>query len=477
MISQSRSKISSKNSLEISNLSSSDSGHYACTATNQAGLIKSEFHITVLDLPHFLEKPKDQTVEIGGTRKLTCSIDGDPPPITMWRLPGLSPSNVVLHHSSDEKYSLDHDGSLVVNNLNLEDTGVYTCMGTNSGGGIMAKARVLAVEAFPPPIIGFAPQDQTIIKGGTLNLPCVPASESSESMITWWYKRAVHLPERQIFEDKDNGVMLSGNFALVIRNSNRTNSGIYTCKIESRTGKAEATALVKFDDKKPVRESKYNILASPKKPRVRPINSTTVRLIWQPNSNSKNEPMSYLVEYWRYGWDEWRIAVSFVQSENVVITELEPDVTYTFLVRCTLDDKLSFPSPWSDPIRLDTIFSNRIPSDKRFERQTLTLTSAVATSPSNVLLSWESVGEKIQEYGVLVYRLSYYKGNNDEVRTLVHVSSVLGNSTSSSIARGLQPSTDYTFFVVPFWKEFEGTPSNSIILSTPYECKYQFNYF
>lgn len=455
-------------SLELTSVMTSDTGHYACSAANGAGSIEAELFVTVLGFPQFVEKPYDAVMEIGREIKLNCAINGDPAPLVMWRLPGEDAYKVIMHETSTDKYTVDDEGALTINDLRFIDSGVYTCMGANHAGGIMAKSELLTVEAFPPPIIGIPPQDQVFKRGDTLKLPCVPVSEASEVTITWWHQPAAHLPTRQIHENQDAGIILSGNLALVIRNSNRTDSGIYTCRVKSRTGEIEATALVKYDENRAT-QPYMNIFMpmAPTKPGIEPINSTCVRVTWQANSNAPDKVLpTYMVEYWRHGWTEWRIARAQIRSEDIIVCDLKTNATYTFLVRSITENGQSFPSPWSDPIRLST--RNLWSATNVLTESTHTLLNASANSPSTVLLTWTNVHENHQEDGLLLYRISQeYDRSIGRDMYKFHVSSVLGNSTFSYLATDLKSFTKYTFFILPYWGAVEGTPSNSITIKTP----------
>lgn len=166
-----RSSVTLENTLHLRNVSTHDSGNYACIASNEAGSIKAEVLVTVLAPPYFQEVQGDEVWQVGGTVQLICSIEGDPLPLTMWRLPGEDPNSIVLPNTSTPKYRMASDGHLYISDFDIGDSGLYTCMGVNSGAGVMRKSKIFAVEAFPPPIIGILAQDRVISKGDTLNLP------------------------------------------------------------------------------------------------------------------------------------------------------------------------------------------------------------------------------------------------------------------------------------------------------------------
>ncbi|XP_018014201.1 roundabout homolog 1-like [Hyalella azteca] len=473
-----RASVSSENSLQLTQVTASDSGIYACVAENEAGMIRAEVHVDVLALPFFKERPNDHVIEVGSTRLLPCIMDGDPPPILMWRLPGEDPTDILLPGHKKGHNRVEEDGRLVMENVKLSESGLYTCMGTNSGGGVSARAKILVVEAFPPPVVGVGPQDQTISNGDHMTLPCEPVSESSEASVSWWFRPAAHLPQHEIVDDPSRGISLSANHALTIRNTNRSNSGIYTCRVTAATGNAEATAVVRFEENELLGHRLEKLLpAPPSKPRVRVLNETSVRLSWQPNSSQigKKDPVTYMVEYWRHGWSEWQIAASYVNTESTIISDLTPSYTYTFLVRSVTGGGQSFPSPWSNPTRLELLNSNvmttknRWQTDRRFDRPTVALLSAKATSSRSVLLTWQGLDNENQENGVLVYCISYEttQGNAEKKPAAVRVATVLGSSSSSHLVKGLDPYTYYTFFLVPFWRNIEGAPTNSLSLTTP----------
>ena len=478
-----RASVSEDYTLHLTQVTASDSGHYKCIAESEAGSIKADVHIEVLALPFISAKPSDQVLKVGTSKRLPCDIGGDPTPLLLWRLPGDDPSDILLLEDSKGHMKVRSDGSLMMENISLQDSGLYTCMATNSGGGVSARAKILSVEAFPPPVVGIAPEDLVISDGDTITLPCEPVSEAAEPTISWWFKPAVHLPETQMVTSDNNDIVISSNGALTIKNANRSNSGIYTCKVTAETGSAEATAVVRHEEKTLNYNRINSILpAPPSKPRVRVINDTSVRLSWQPNSSviGKKNPMTYMIEYWRHGWSEWRIAASYIKSGVAVISELSPNYTYTFFVRSVTGSGQSFPSPWSNPIRLEVLTNNahlprnRWLTERRIDRPTVALISARAGSSRSVLLTWQGLGDENQEDGVLVYWISHEDSPDGLTYkpSKVKVATVLGSSSSSHLVRGLEPYTHYTFFLVPFWRSVEGTPTNSLSLRTPEDSKY-----
>ena len=85
--------------------------------------------------PRFITTPQDKTSAIGNSVRLSCQATGHPVPEIKWTKNGnpLSPTNRVNIMSS---------GDLHINNIHVEDQGLYRCTGINSGGTIGATARI-----------------------------------------------------------------------------------------------------------------------------------------------------------------------------------------------------------------------------------------------------------------------------------------------------------------------------------------------
>ncbi|CAL4127028.1 unnamed protein product, partial [Meganyctiphanes norvegica] len=61
--------------------------------------------------------------------------------------------------------------------------------------------------------------------------------------------------------------------------------------------------------------------------------------------------------------------------------------------------------------------------------------------------------------GIMIYTI----GPNEDIQE----HTVLGSVSSTYTLHGLSPYNTYTFFIVPFWKSIEGTPSNLYTIRTP----------
>lgn len=70
-----------------------------------------------------------QYVVRGDDATLICNVSGHPKPSVIWRRNGL-----VIEDEETMKYSEPVVGLLRINNTTKEDTGIYTCIASNSKG-------------------------------------------------------------------------------------------------------------------------------------------------------------------------------------------------------------------------------------------------------------------------------------------------------------------------------------------------------
>ncbi|XP_047470913.1 protein sax-3-like [Penaeus chinensis] len=454
--------------LVLDHVAAADSGVYVCEVESEAGIAAARATLTVIDAPEFAQRPQDIQVVAGQSARLSCKVEGDPKPLLLWRLPTQDRTALLAAGQNSGHASVAEEGqTLLLGDVSTHDSGAYYCWGVSSGGGVSARSEVVVVAAYPPPVIGVGPQDLMVSPGGTATFPCEAVSEAASPSISWKYRPAAHLPARELSEGGNGGrVSLPANGALILKDVRADDAGIYSCRISADTGRVEQAAVLRVEDGTQD-AAPFLLPAPPSKPRLMAVNQTAVHLSWLPNSQmGGGSDQTYTVEFWRQGWEEWRVADALISQESCVVGGLTPGHTYTFLVRAVDSRGASFPSPWSDPV---TTRSPRDPSltedevrhvRRRLSRPAVTLTDATVTAPDSVLLGWEflALADEAVE-GVLVYAVSDSGA--------VQVATVLGTSSSSHLMHELHPNSRYTFFVVPFWHSVEGTPSNSMSLRTP----------
>lgn len=210
-----------------------NTGVYTCVVRNSAGESKKQITVNVLgrlpsifqsirisEPPEFIEKQYTQNAQVisGNALTLTCDVTGSPRPRIEWRKDG----ETVVDTSR-----ITHDGQrLLVNDVTV-GTSRYTCLVSNTAGGI---SRDFFVQGIAPPQIAHG-EDKSIVEvmeGQTVNLDC-PVVGADVDM-EWMREGRIITPSQAVFTvDKTK---------LVLVNAQREHADVYTCKAKNSAGEA-----------------------------------------------------------------------------------------------------------------------------------------------------------------------------------------------------------------------------------------------
>ncbi|XP_035209514.1 titin-like [Stegodyphus dumicola] len=137
--------------LDIYNAKTSDSGQYACVASNCHGSAQTQSYLQVMGVrefspepPNFLKSPQDISVSSGNTVTLEWKISGTPIPNVLW-------------YKNAEKISAtlridtfsNHRGicRLILRSVTVEDSAIYTCYLENEAGSSLSTVFVSVTDA------------------------------------------------------------------------------------------------------------------------------------------------------------------------------------------------------------------------------------------------------------------------------------------------------------------------------------------
>uniref|UniRef100_A0A0N5A779 receptor protein-tyrosine kinase n=1 Tax=Parastrongyloides trichosuri TaxID=131310 RepID=A0A0N5A779_PARTI len=155
-------------SLQIEDISDSDSGTFICEAFNSQGSAKKTYIVEVID--RMRTKPilvpgvlQSQSIDSNKTANFTCRYISDLTPHIMWvKLKKNTDHDFVVFNHSSPKYKFNYtevmenpratiiDGvdttTLLLNNVTIEDKGMYACLVGNSLGFTMDMANLTVNE-------------------------------------------------------------------------------------------------------------------------------------------------------------------------------------------------------------------------------------------------------------------------------------------------------------------------------------------
>lgn len=188
--------------------------------------------------PSIVQITPGQTVDLGDTVDLSCSVQyGANYPI-IWTKLSDNPNNPPLYISRDaaltvldNRYSIRHDGSsstytLQVSKIQDIDTGAYQCQVVTSATSRVTADTFISVR-IPPLILDSSSRGLTVGTGETFTLSC-NATGFPTPKISWRRENNGLLPT--------GGVVAKGN-SITIYNATKDDRGIYYCIADNNVGK------------------------------------------------------------------------------------------------------------------------------------------------------------------------------------------------------------------------------------------------
>ncbi|XP_067927832.1 roundabout homolog 2-like isoform X2 [Watersipora subatra] len=446
----SRTRVLLDNTLEIRDINPTDNGVYRCKASNPGGVVTAPAQLSVQTVPIFLEKPISKTVGRGVLVTFRCVASGSPQPTIYWS----KARDDTMHlypRQSKGRFSVLDDGSLRISDSQPADNGVYECFASNAGGrnSSSANLRVKETDSRPPPIITETPRNVTAALNQFAELQCT-ASGTPSPTIRWTHNKRPVLADARISINRGN---------LRITDVMVTDGGEYTCWAISESGDASAAAFLN------VIGTRNNVIetllpSTPERPMSSPdeVTDTSVKLYWGASAE-RDEVSFYSVEIFtlenRQGWET---AVPTTTQPWAVVGNLQPGTSYIMLVRAHNSYGTSQPSPVTDYIK--TTGTSPPPqrwSDEQIQdnmnRTTVVLKSLDVLSSTALNATWELP---------ILYRKyveGFYVRLSDLSGRLKKVDTVHGSLSNYHIITNIQPYTNYSVAITPFYLQFSGRPS------------------
>uniref|UniRef100_A0A7N8YNT5 Fibroblast growth factor receptor-like 1 n=1 Tax=Mastacembelus armatus TaxID=205130 RepID=A0A7N8YNT5_9TELE len=189
-----------------------------------------------------------QSIRLGRTMKLSCPVEGDPPPLIMWTKDGRN-----IHSGWTRFRVLQH--ALRIKEVETDDAGTYICKATNGFGSVNINYTLIVIGnrgregicflLLRPRFTQPAKMRKRVIArpvGSSVRLKCT-ASGNPRPDIIW-------LKDSRPLVDEDSGAGGGGvegkkkKWTLSLKNLTPEHSGKYTCHVSNRAGEINATYKV-----------------------------------------------------------------------------------------------------------------------------------------------------------------------------------------------------------------------------------------
>ncbi|XP_041977027.1 protein sidekick isoform X3 [Aricia agestis] len=253
-------------------------GQYSCQARLKTGgfaTVSASSIVTVFEKPTMLSTLKTETFgEFGRSIVLECNVQGIPLPGITWYKDARKIASVGADAGESDdgdvddgggRYRVEVDRSLVINDLKMEDMGIYQCIASNEAGEssiytwlkIKMESRRLRRSPMKlirmrtsdkkaktfrfdtgtsPPVMQTAPSNLTVLDGKDATIACRAIGAPTPN-VTWYFNdsRIINLSTRlQTLEEGD----------LLITSTTTADSGKYTCVRANDAGNVTAEAYL-----------------------------------------------------------------------------------------------------------------------------------------------------------------------------------------------------------------------------------------
>uniref|UniRef100_A0A665VTB7 Hemicentin-1 n=1 Tax=Echeneis naucrates TaxID=173247 RepID=A0A665VTB7_ECHNA len=201
--------------LIVSRAQVSDTAHFQCVATNEAGEDKRDFNVVVHEPPSIPNSGKiiNQTILSGFPTELECKATGSPLPAITWYKDGRPLTNAAGVNL------LKRGQMMEIERAQLSDAGTYRCVAVNLAG----VAEILHnLQVFVPPVISSRGGTVTVVVNDAARLECEATGVPVPSL-TW-------LKDGSPVASISHGLqVLSGGRVLSLKSAQVSDTGRYTC--------------------------------------------------------------------------------------------------------------------------------------------------------------------------------------------------------------------------------------------------------
>ncbi|XP_030633895.1 immunoglobulin superfamily member 10 [Chanos chanos] len=225
--------VTPQGTLVIQQVSVYDRGHYKCIASNPAGADTATVRLQVVAAPPGILEDKRQQVKahVGQNLWLPCTANGDPQPTTHWVL--VDGTVVRPLRYIDSKVSAFSNGTLLLKDLDITDSGKYECIATSSTGSERRVVTLTVEKTETAPQITATSQHITELSyGDRLYLNCSAIGDPKPRII--W-----RLPSKALVDQwhrMGSRMQVLENGTLIIDSVSEKDAGDYLCVARNKVG-------------------------------------------------------------------------------------------------------------------------------------------------------------------------------------------------------------------------------------------------
>ncbi|KAL0279933.1 UNVERIFIED_CONTAM: hypothetical protein PYX00_001383 [Menopon gallinae] len=248
--------------LEISEVTAEDAGLYRIVVENEVGRIEATARLEVIGhrayeaktqrvrawsaSPTFRRRPCSSIGRLGDNVTLACDIRSSPNPVTSWYRNG----ELVVRTNRVTPTWNGETAMLEIENLEMEDAGVYTCVAENEFGKAECSTEVVVLEDDPArasaPVFLEPLNDVVAEEGRAIELQTRIQGDGPLEIV--WSKDNKEIPDCEDFHYVDYG---DGRYGLRIADTFIEDSGEYSCEVFNKFGDAISSARVWVKDGAP----------------------------------------------------------------------------------------------------------------------------------------------------------------------------------------------------------------------------------
>uniref|UniRef100_A0A3Q3VRG7 Ig-like domain-containing protein n=1 Tax=Mola mola TaxID=94237 RepID=A0A3Q3VRG7_MOLML len=219
--------IQSNGSLSLPYPSQSDAGYYRCIAVNQYGSdsrsmqLKLQSHHPPVLRTSFPRGPQEV--------RLDCQADGVPAPLLSWVLPDRSVLTSVA--SSNNRITMDTNGTLHISVTLPSDRGVYRCVASNSAGAASASVHIHVSSL--PPVMQLPTEEHLLLSPGMPVYAHCSARGAPPPTLRWRIPDGTIVRPSQFLHDN---LFVHPNGTLSIQVVSEKDAGDYLCITRNKVG-------------------------------------------------------------------------------------------------------------------------------------------------------------------------------------------------------------------------------------------------